>query len=397
MNCKKCGNPLVEGDLVCRNCGEPVAVDTTMVQQPVQDAVQQPTGVVQAPVQDAVQQPVGVVQPPVQDVVQQPTGVVQAPVQDTVQQPVGVVQPPVQDVVQQPTGVVQAPVQDVVQQPMGVVQPPVQDVVQQPVGAVQQPVQDTVMSQQQVFEQQMAQQSMQQQPAQGMPSQAQPVKKGKSPIFIVIILLCLVAIGVLVYFVFFNKSADTTNNNTDSTPSTVSNEESTTTTDEGSNTVATKENQVEVSGYTVSLPDGFQYEFEEDKIFIIDANKTMLASFAFYSTSIDEIRNNVSTLEAEFKKEVGDVVYSTEVFKNTEFLNFRYAMDGLNVNSFFVKYNNEEIVQGTIVEGKNYDAKTAFGYMVDIIDSASGDSKASSFSAGVPKINENNKFLQGIK
>ena len=423
MICKKCGCQLNDGDLVCRQCGEPVSVNNGMsnVSQPVMQpgVISSVPGmqIVQSDGSAQMQQPA--VQPEVVPSVSAmgtPSDVSMGQVVQTVeggqgQQPVmqpEVVQPvSIENVVQpgivsnnssemQSNGVIQ-------QQPTlgGVVSS--QDVVDvQGVSSVNlgqqsgivQPV-DSSLNNQVVQQQPIQQQPIQQQPMQN--ANVTPAKNGKkgNTVFIIIIILCLAVIGVLVYMILSGNTGmfggGTGDKPTPGTGTVVNG-------GNGNDGNVVSGNTVSVAGYNVTVPNGLKYEVKDNYLSITDGS-SMIASFTFGFDNLSTYKNDPELLKNELKKQGYDAVYSVSNFGGKEFILYRFydTSSNLYCSYFGSEIKSGEVIFGFMFEGATYSSTTAFGYIVQIMNSASGSS-SSNFTFELPKIESgNNSFLKDFQ
>ena len=305
MLCRKCGNQLNDGDLVCNKCGEKVINDVQSVQQPI--GGQQPAMGMGQPVQ----QPVGG---------QQPTmGMGQS-----MQQPVGG---------QQPT--------------MGMGQP-----VQQPVGGQQ---------------------------------TAQNGKKNNSILFVVIVLVFLVVIGILCFFLLGRNNDSNTNTNNNNNNS-------------SANSVADNANTVNVNGYTVTVPNGLEYQINGRWLVVTDGS-SIVAQISFGPDNFSEYKNNPDILKNQLSDGGVTSVYSNPTYSGKEFIVYRAydASVSLYGNLFVSEIRNNEIIFGVIYEGPGYSSEKAFGYIVQIMNNVTG-SGSSNFSFEIPTISsENESFFNNLR
>ena len=384
MNCKKCGNPLNNGDLVCSHCGEPVSVTPNVgigFVTPADNINTVSQAVVPPQVGPVVQQPVSV-QPVQVDANQAVPGVVQPGIVTNVQptlQPDGVVQPTseVQQVVQQPI---------VEQQTLGqVVSQPQPDVASQQIGVqpMQQPVQPLVS----------------QQPAQPVaPAAVNTGKSGNNRNLVMIILMLLAIIGGLVYIILTGQRipgiGPASNDTSSSVPSVTDNDTGSNTTN-GGGSVATS-NTATVAGYTVVVPDELKYEISDNYLTISD-DKSMVASFTFAQADYASYKNDTNLLKTEIEKGGVTVDFSNSSFGGKEFLIYKFSDTTHNVNgNYFVsEVKSGEVVAGILYEGSESSSMTSFGYLTQIMNSATGSS-SSDYSYILPSVNfDSYSFLKG--
>ena len=351
MICKKCGNTINEGEMVCSNCGE--RVEQTTIPGQNQNPVQQ-------------QNNIGMVNEGMQmNNSPQQTGIANNNL------------PPTNQI--QNNSIPNQNIPDAQQQ-----------------NSI--PPTNNNIGNTQVNPQQLNQQPITQPTPTEQPPQINEKKKGGKGLFIVIIILLLAVIGGLVFYILKGKSTDNNQSETQGTTDTTNTTETTETTE--ASPVANSNTET-IGGLTVTIPEGLVHEVTtetgEELLMITDKDRTMVAAIKIYNQDISAYLTAEAITKQMEAEGITNGTATVTKYGDYTYANYRAleATSGYQVN-YYMGQVEDKAAAGFLFEGKNYNAETAFGYISSIAKSATGTS-SSVFNQKLPKINSNNSFVSGLK
>lgn len=338
MNCRKCGNILNEGDMVCRICGEPVQAMNQPMAQPMNGGM--PGGAMPTPQPTPTPMPTPQSTPGVAPQIQQP---VMTP---TPSQPV--ITP---EMANSGMGMGQtiAPGQP---QPMNMSQP------------------------------------MMQQPMNGGANMGAPKDNKTFKILIGVLLLVIIALGgfVAVKFIGGDKAETKETDDKKKEPTKTEKEPTKTekepeeTEDSGNDPIVSEGNYFEYAGYKFAIPSDVKSQITSTTLMVSDGKTYSLALSVDRGISFDTVKTSPAAV-AEAMTSEGFVAkdYEFKTYDGIEYFVLNVESDGQAGKLFYAELDDVASVMGMIVVKDETAYNTAFKISSKIIKTASA---TSSFAPG---------------